>query len=68
MDLEDLMGHMDLEDLMGRMDLEVHMGHMDLEGIMDHMDLEDQDLKIEIIDQAQMKDLNLLIGQDHLPE
>ena len=75
MDLEYHIDHMDLKDLMDHMDLEDHMDHMDLK---DHMDLEDlmdpdqdlrdENLKIEIICLAQVKDLNLLIDQEHLAE
>ena len=74
---QDLEGYMDLMDLEGPMDQ-----NQGLEGSMDLMGLEVQDqdlmnivahlkdlnLKKEAIGLAQAKDLNLLIGQDHLLE
>ena len=66
MDLKENMDLMDLNDHMDLMDLKGHMGLMDLNDHMDH--LECLNLKKEIIDLDQLKDLNLLIGQDHLKE
>ena len=66
MDLEGPTDPMDLKENMDLMDLKGHMGLMDLNDHMDH--LECLNLKKEIIDLDQLKDLNLLIGQDHLKE
>ena len=65
-DLDDHMDPMDLEGPTDPMDLKENMDLMDLNDHMDH--LECLNLKKEIIDLDQLKDLNLLIGQDHLKE